>query len=75
MIAPKNEAERILLSYIDEHKDTLYETLSSLVRIDTQNERSHGNENAGQEHLAALCADICPDALRRVLQNPRVEVR
>ena len=27
------------------------------------------------EHLAALCADICPDALRRVLQNPRVEVR
>jgi acetylornithine deacetylase/succinyl-diaminopimelate desuccinylase-like protein len=58
MIAPKNEAERILLSYIDEHKDTLYETLSSLVRIDTQNERSHGNENAGQEHLAALCADL-----------------
>jgi len=30
-ITPKNENERTLLAYLDKHKETLFETLSSLV--------------------------------------------
>lgn len=57
-ITPQNENERILLSYLETHRETLYKVLSSLVRVDTQNFRTHGNENAGQDRLESLCREI-----------------
>lgn len=57
-IKAQNENERVILSYLEAHKQTLYVVLSSLVRIDTQNFRTHGNENRGQDCLEALCRDL-----------------
>ena len=57
-IALQNKKEACLLSYIDEHKEMLFSTLSDLVRIDTQNFGTSGNENAGQDRLAELCHSL-----------------
>ena len=57
-ITPKSANERILLSYLEEHKETLFKTLSALVKIDTQNFSTHGKENDGQELLEELCLSL-----------------
>lgn len=57
-LVPNNESEQKLLNYIDTHADTLFAALSSLVRVDTQNFRTHGNENAGQDRLEQMCREI-----------------
>lgn len=40
-----------IIQYIDVHKEELYKLLSDLIKIDTQNYISHGNEQAGQDFL------------------------
>lgn len=76
-LALQNAEERRLLSYIDEHKDELLDTLSSLVKVDTRNFRTHGNENAGQDLLASLCHEIglsvdrfAPDSIGGIRELP-----
>ncbi len=76
-IAIKSEDERRLLAYIDEHRDKLFSMLSDLVRVDTQNFRDHGNENAGQDLLARMCVRagltvdrFAPDSVAGVTEAP-----
>ena len=76
-IAIKSEDERRLLAYIDEHRGKLFSMLSDLVRVDTQNFRDHGNENAGQdvleEHCRALGLTVdrfTPDSVAGVTDAP-----
>ena len=40
-----------LFRYIDENKEALFETLSALIRIDTENDGTHGRERALAEYL------------------------
>lgn len=44
-----------VLSFLDEHKDEMFELLSDLLKIDTQNYISYGNEEAGQRFFAEYC--------------------
>ena len=76
-VAIKNEDERRLLAYIDEHRDALFSMLSDLVRTDTQNFRDHGNENAGQDVLEEYCRTLelsvdrfTPDSVAGVTESP-----
>ena len=73
----KNEREARLLTYIDEHKEELFSLLSALVRTDTQNFRSQGNENAGQDVLEEYCRALgltvdrfTPDSVAGVKESP-----
>lgn len=50
--------EKQVLSYLDEHRNELFETLAKLVQIDTQNFKTHGNENAGQAFFETICKEI-----------------
>lgn len=50
--------EQQVLAYIEEHQQELFEAVSGLVKIDTQNFKTHGNENAGQAYFETLCRDI-----------------
>lgn len=47
--------EQSVLAYIDENKEELFNLLAGLISVDTQNFRTHGNENSGQEYLKKLC--------------------
>lgn len=49
--------EEKVLKYIDDNCDEMFCQLSELVKIDTQNFRTHGNENDGQEYLAKICKE------------------
>lgn len=49
------DKEKIILDYIDSHKEELYELLSDMLKIDTQNFNSHGLELPGQEWLMDYC--------------------
>ena len=76
-VSPKSENERIILSYLEENKETLFKTLSSLVKIDTQNFRTHGKENDGQELLEKLCLELglavdrfAPDTVEGLTSSP-----
>ena len=53
-----NEAEEKIFKYIDDNKDEMFRQLSELVKIDTQNFRSHGKENDGQDYLEKICKEI-----------------
>lgn len=46
-----NKMESNVLSYIEDNKGQLFATLSELIQIDTQNFKSMGNENQGQDYL------------------------
>lgn len=52
-----NETEERIIKYIDENQDELYRQLSNLVKIDTVNYRTYGNENQGQEYLKKICKE------------------
>lgn len=76
-IALHSDEERRLLSYIDEHREELFSVLSALVRTDTQNFRTHGNENAGQDVLESYCRALglktdrfAPDSVPGVTAAP-----
>lgn len=47
--------EKVLLDYIDDHKQDLYKFLSDMLKIETQNFGSHGNEKPGQDWLMSYC--------------------
>lgn len=47
--------EKILLDYVDAHKEDLYKLLSDMLKIETQNFGTHGNEQVGQEFLMDYC--------------------
>lgn len=44
-----------VLAYLDEHKEEMFGLLSDLLKIDTQNYISYGNEEAGQQFFAEFC--------------------
>ena len=52
------EIEEKVLKYIDEHAKDAYTVLRNLIKIDTQNFNSYGNENNGQVYLAKICREI-----------------
>ena len=43
---------------IDERKNELFELLSSLIKINSENFMSHGNEKELAEHVHKLCAEL-----------------
>ena len=53
-----NETEEMLIKYIDENQNELYHQLSELVKIDTVNYNTYGNENQGQDYLEKICHDV-----------------
>lgn len=53
-----NETEERLLKYIDDNQNELYRQLSELVKIDTVNHKTYGNENQGQDYLEKICKDL-----------------
>lgn len=62
--------EEKILAYLDEHQQELYDLLSELLKIDTQNYHTYGLEEAGQQYFAEVCrkdgfeADLYyPDAI------------
>lgn len=68
--------EQKVLAYMDAHKDELFEMLSGLIKIDTQNFRTHGNENDGQDYLEKRCKEIglpvdrfTPDSIPGITEN------
>ena len=54
----RNALEERVLSYIEEHQQEILHQLAKLVQIDTQNFRTHGNENQGQEYLEGICREL-----------------
>ena len=50
--------EQKILTYLEENQQQLYNMLSKLVQVDTQNYITHGNENAGQARLEELCKEL-----------------
>ncbi len=44
-----------VMDYLEQHKDELFELLSELLKIDTQNFSSYGNEEAGQMFFNEYC--------------------
>lgn len=50
--------EEKVLKYIDDNCEEAFLKLSELVKIDTQNFYSHGNENEGQVYLEKICKEI-----------------
>ncbi len=47
--------EQKILTYLEENQQQLYDMLSQLVQVDTQNYITHGKENDGQARLEELC--------------------
>jgi len=47
-----------ILSLIDERKEELFELLSSLIRINSENAGPWGNEQEAAEYIAGLCRDL-----------------
>lgn len=47
-----------LCTLIEERKEELFELLGSLIRINSENFRSHGNEQEIAEHIHRLCLDL-----------------
>lgn len=52
-----NETEERLMKYFDDNQNELFNQLSELVKIDTVNHRTYGNENQGQDYLEKICRD------------------
>lgn len=50
----KTALEQRVLDHLREHREELFTHISKLVQIDTQNFKTHGNENAGQAYLESL---------------------
>lgn len=50
--------EKQVLAYIDKDEHEILHQLAKLVQIDTQNFRSHGNENQGQAYLEGICREL-----------------
>ncbi len=50
--------EKRVLAYLDDHCEELYDAVSRLVQIDTQNFKTHGNENDGQAFFEDICKNI-----------------
>lgn len=68
--------EKKLLAYIDDHQQEMYEQLSELIKIDTVNYYTHGNENDGQDYLEKICREIglavdrfAPDSVDGLIAN------
>lgn len=61
--------EQRVLAYLDEHQDELFQTVSNLVKIDTQNFKTHGNENAGQAYMEKICSEIGLDVDRHTMAS------
>lgn len=61
--------EQKVLSYIEQHQNDLFRALSGLVKIDTQNFKTNGNENAGQAYFEALCRGIGLDVDRHTIAS------
>ena len=68
--------EARLLQYIEDNKDILFSTLSELVKINTENFITHGNENKGQDYLEKIYKEIAlevdsftPDSVEGLTQN------
>lgn len=66
-----------ILSLIDERKDELFELLSSLIRINSENAGPWGNEQEAAEYIAGLCRELgletelySPLALENFEQHP-----
>ncbi len=53
-----NQTEERLIKYMDEKQDELYHQLSELIKIDTVNHKTYGNENQGQDYLEKICRDL-----------------
>lgn len=53
-----NDDEKKLLNYIEENKEELFHQLSELIKIDTLNFTTHGNENNGQDYLEEICKEL-----------------
>lgn len=53
-----NEIEERFIKYVEEHQSELYTCLSELVKIDTVNYKTYGNENNGQDYLEKICKDL-----------------
>lgn len=51
-----------VLNYIDNNKEELFELLSELLKIDTQNYSSYGNEENGQRYFLNYCKENGIDA-------------
>jgi len=71
-----NETEERFIKYIDDNQDELYNQLSELIKIDTLNFRTHGNENQGQDYLEKICKDLgmevdrfTPDSIPGLVEN------
>ncbi|MBE5868707.1 MAG: M20/M25/M40 family metallo-hydrolase [Lachnospiraceae bacterium] len=47
-----------VLAYIEENQQEILHQLAKLVQIDTQNFRTHGNENKGQDYLEGICREL-----------------
>lgn len=65
-----------IVEYLNTHQNKLYELLSSLIKIDTQNFISYGNEKAGQEYLLEYlresgidCEMYYPDDVPSILSH------
>ena len=65
-----------IVEYLNTHQNKLYELLSSLIKIDTQNFISRGNEKAGQEYLLEYlresgidCEMYYPDDVPSILSH------
>lgn len=54
----RNDNEKKIIEYIRKNREEMFDTLSELVKIDTVNYRTHGNENNGQNYLEKLCAEL-----------------
>ena len=68
--------ENKIISYIDENKEVLFEQLSNLVKIDTQNFYSDGKENDGQDYFEKICQELglktdrfAPDSVEGLTEN------
>lgn len=54
MTMSKTVLEQTVIAYLQAHREELFAKISEIVRIDTQNFKTHGNENAGQAYLETL---------------------
>ena len=50
--------EERVISYLRDNREDLFRAVSELVQIDTQNFKTHGNENAGQAYFEKRCREI-----------------
>lgn len=65
----KTKLEQLVVTYLQENREMLFQKISDLVKIDTQNFKTHGNENAGQAYLEKLYKSSGLDVDRYVITS------